>query len=694
MKLSLYFRLSKKNIASSGKTFIPYIFAASLSVMMYTIIYTLSRQNSFVARIAALDSLMSMGVYIVGFFSCIFIFYGNKFLIKKRMKEIGLYMLLGLEKKHIAAVLFCEFLFCFVTALLIGSAGALLFGKLAFLLLHYAAGLPTAGEYRFSMQALRSTALVFSIFFLFNYLYNLKRIGFAAPLTLMQEAKTAEKKPRHSWIRTLLAVIFLAAGYITSFRVQGVIEAFKWFLPAVIWVITGTFFLFESLSLSILTRMKRRASYYTPKKFIAVSGMMYRMGQNAKGLASICILLTMVLVTMSFTLSIKGSGAVRAKKEFVGNHRLEAVDEGMPSGTLSQTALLTERIAAAVQSAGIQETLRIENPVYLHYISVFTAIDGNRCLQPQDSGMKKAGLHAALAIVPKEQLVTALKLNDMPEPLNPDELLFFSEEIRLDSSKPFHIGTKQFTIKTFSKRHQEAIKHSLFNISYLPNHAVLIVTANEQVNNDLYAELDRLRAAGSKRFFTFRTVFFWDTDIDAADPARSAAVYAKTLRNFTLTGTPNSMGGGAAPDPVRFLYRNLYRDVKEMQEFEGGFIFLGMFLSMLFLVWMILVMYFKQISEGYEDRRRYQIMLKIGMDRTLIKKTSQAQIIKLFLLPVLVALIHGLCAEPMLFSLLQGFGIRSSQLFFAYIFATGGFISILYLVVYKITAREYYNIVL
>ena len=681
MKLSFYLRLSKKNITTSGKTFGPYVFASSLSIMMYIIIHTLSGQNSFVARIAALSSLMYTGVYIVGFFSCIFIFYGNKFLIKKRMKEVGLYMLLGLEKKHIAGVLLCEFLFCFVIALIIGGVGALLFGKLAFLLLHYAARLPAAGEYRFSLQALRSAALLFGLFFALNYLYNLKRIGFAAPLTLMQEEKAGEKKPRYTWIRSLLAVVFLGAGYIASMRVQGVVEAIKWFLPAVIWVIAGTFFLFENLSIAVLTRMKKRPSYYTPKKFIAVSGMMYRMGQNAKGLASICILLTMVLVTVSFTLSILGSGTVRLKKEFPREHLLQWYG----SADTEEDSRLQKAVLAAVTRAGAAQGLYVQHPAYIRYLAAFVHINNNRCIPP-----KAESNSAALTFVPQEQLYSNLPLNGaIPEALSFDELLIVDSIGAFNAQQPLYIGSKVYTLKLFPPKHAQKIENSIYCVSDSPHRTVLLAAKNKAVVQEIYNELTQLQTKHT--FFFFRSFLAWDTEASTMSSAQTAALYAAALKGITFTD--NAASSKKAGVPVEVRYRNFYQEAKELKEFEGGFLFLGFFFSILFLVWLLLIMYFKQISEDYEDRRRYQIMLKIGMDRSLIKQTSRSQIITLFLLPVIIALVHGLFAEPMLFGLLQGFGLTKQLSFFAYIFLTGGIVGLLYVGMYRVTAREYYKIV-
>ena len=595
------------------------------------------------------------------------------------MKEVGLYMLLGLEKKHIAGVLLCEFLFCFVVALIIGSVGALLFGKLVFLLLHYAARLPAAGEYRFSLQALRSATIVFGLFFALNYLYNLKRIGFAAPLTLMQEEKAGEKKPRYTWIRSLLAVVFLGAGYIASMRVQGVVEAIKWFLPAVIWVIAGTFFLFENLSIAVLTRMKKHPSYYTPKKFIAVSGMMYRMGQNAKGLASICILLTMVLVTVSFTLSISGSGMMRLKKEFPREHLLQWYG----SADAEEDSRVQKAVLAAVTRAGTVQGLDVQHPAYIRYLAAFVHIDHNRCVSPEAESIT-----AALTLVSQKQLYSILPLNGaISEELSADELLIIDSTGAFNTVQPLYIGSKAYTLKTFAPQQRQEIENSLYCVSSGLHRTVLIAAKNEAVVQEIHKQLAQLQ---SKNTF-FQSFFAWDTGTSAMGRAQIAALYDAALKDVILTDNAGASTG--ADTPVRFRYRNFYREAKELQEFEGGFLFLGFFFSILFLVWLLLIMYFKQISEDYEDRRRYQIMLKIGMDRSLIKKTTQSQILTLFLLPVVIALVHGLFAEPMLFSLLQSFGMTNQLLFFAYIFLTGGIVGILYVGIYRFTAREYYKIV-
>ncbi|UTC62894.1 ABC transporter permease [Treponema sp. OMZ 787] len=679
MKLNFYFKLAKKNISTGAKTYIPYIFACSLSIMMFSIMYTLS-QDAFTQKLGGLKALMGFGVIIVGFFSMIFIFYGNKFLIKNRVKEIGLYTILGLEKKHIAGVLFFEFLACYFLSMLFGAIGSMLFGKLCFLILFKLSGIPSKIDYSLSLTFLKPASIVFFCFFVINYLYNLKKISLLNPIQLLTESKSGEKRSKYLRLKTFLALFFAGAGYILSILSFTPMTALQFFLPAVIFVIAGTFFFFESITVFILNKMKKRKSYYKPAKFISISGMIYRMSQHAKGLASICILLTMILLTLASVTSIYMVSEKIISKAFIRNHQLDKLFR--KNNTELQNK---EKLIADIKEIGLKHSIETKDLLYVRYFYGISNINGNVFYENDDSYFSRNNVQVMLCnlddiknIFPdelrKKLLANAANMND-------DELFIFCNK-EVDCTKPLRIGQKEFKLTKLENKFVAILDNSPY-IPYSPFPYINIIAKDSKSLDLIKDELNLLKENSKVRFknkkqLTLEESFFWNTSADNLSIPQS---YSQDIQKLAKTSEAG------------LFYHNKFESYKNRREFDGSFLFLGAFLSLMFLIWLILIMYFKQISEGLEDRRRWQIMLKIGMDSSLIKKTSHAQLVWLFVLPVLVSLVHCLFASPLFTRLLFAFGLFNKIVFFAALFLSGGFTLILYLVFYKITSSKYNKII-
>lgn len=673
---NLYFRLAKKNIDTGTQTYIPYIFACSLSVMMFSIIYTISKE-AFVQSFLGVKTLMEFGAIITAFFSMIFIFYGNKFLIKNRMKEIGLYTILGLEKKHIAGALFFEFFICYIVTLLLGSADSLLFGKLCFLILYKVSGISAKIQYVFSFSFFKAASIVFFCFFSVNYVYNLKKISLLNPIQFLTENRSGEKRGKYSVIKTLLAALFLGAGYTLSFLSSDTVSAVKLFLPAVLFVIAGTFFLFESLVVFILTQMKKRSSYYKPTRFISVSRMIYRVGQHAKGLASICILLTMILLIIASVASIYQGSEKIASKAFIKNHIFQVLKQ--TDGEIKNK----DTIIKNIQDISAKNGVEIDDVFYLRYFYGDFNIQNN-------SFYKTASFFSAPVIrliVTDTGNVKGLLSQDISDAdlnLDDDELLVYCSRNSFDSSKHVTIGAKQFKFKKPSTQFIKIIKDSPY-VPYTAQLYSIIICKDTKTLADIETGLNLLHEnvqdgrLTKQKPLMLEQAFFWNTSADASKKTPSA--YSKALKAF------------AASSEESLSYDNKFQAIKSRREFDGSFLFLGIFLSITFLMWLILIMYFKQISEGLEDRKRWQIMLKLGTDYSLIKKTSRSQLILLFVLPVFVSLIHSLFASPIFTDLLLAFGLFNKTVFFATLLMSSAFTLIFYLFFYKMTLNKYNKII-
>ncbi|EMB37635.1 FtsX-like permease family protein [Treponema denticola] len=680
MKFNFYFQLAKKNISTGAKTYIPYIFACSLSIMMFSIMYTLSKE-AFTQNSAGLITLMNFGVIIVGFFSMIFIFYGNKFLIKNRVKEIGLYTVLGLEKKHIAGVLFFEFLSCYFLSLFFGAIGSALFGKLCFLILFKVSGIPSKINYSFSFSFLKPASIVFFCFFTINYLYNLKKISLLNPIQLLTESKSGEKRSKYLRLKTFLAILFIGSGYTLSVLSLNPIAALKTFLPAVLLVIAGTFFFFESITIFILNKMKKRKSYYRPAQFISVSGMIYRMGQHAKGLASICILLTMILLTLASVTSIYMVSEKIISKAFIRNHQLNRLFKKDNVELQNKESLIAD-----IKEIGLKYNMETNDFLYVRYFYGISNISDNTLYENDDSYFSRNNVQIMLCsfediknIFPdelyKKLLTDAASMSD-------DEFFIFSNK-KINYKKPLQIGQKEFKLKKLESEFVSIMNNSPY-IPYSPFPYINLIAKNsenlELIKNELNALKENTRARfKNKKLLALEESLFWNTSADNLKTIPPN--YIQDIKKL------------AKSSEADFFYDNKFQSYKDRREFDGSFLFLGGFLSLMFLIWLILIMYFKQIAEGVEDRKRYQIMLKIGMDSSLIKKASHAQLVWLFVLPVLVSIVHCFFASPLFSRLLLVFGLFNTAVFFAALLLTGGFTLILYLFFYKITLNKYNKII-
>ena len=302
-----YARLAATNIRKNAQTYVPYILTGIGTVMMFYIICTLSQNSGFndMPGGVTVAWFMLMGCVVVGLFAAIFLFYTNSFLIKRRKKEFGLYNILGMEKRHISRVMFYEALYVAFISLAAGLLAGMLLSKLFFLLILKIIRVDVSFQFELSMSAVWTTLKLFGAIFLLTFLNNLRQVRLVNPIELLKGGQVGEKEPKTKWVLALLGVLFLGSGYAMAISISNPVAIVLWFFVAVILVILGTYCLFTAGSIAVLKLLRRSKSYYyKPKHFIAVSGMMYRMKQNAAGLASICILSTVVLVLISTTISM------------------------------------------------------------------------------------------------------------------------------------------------------------------------------------------------------------------------------------------------------------------------------------------------------------------------------------------------------------------------------------------------------
>lgn len=658
MNTLLYPKLALTNIKKNSKVYIPYIFTCILTVMMHYMM-------CFLADNKALDTMsgggmlkmtLALGTGVVGIFSVIFLFYTNSFLVKRRKKEIGLYNILGMEKKHIGIVLALENIYVALTSLVLGLSFGILLSKLLILGIGKLLRFSIAFGFEISVAGISRTLLLFVFIFGLILFYNLFQIHLSNPIELLHGKELGEKEPKTKWLLALFGILCLGGGYYISVSLKTVNEMIIiLFFIAVILVIVGTYCIFIAASVAILKLLrKNRKYYYKTSHFVNVSGMIYRMKQNAVGLANICILSTMVLVMISSTLSLYLGAEDTLKETYPRDIIVRGwnVSEGYE-----------DRIKKDIESITSGSSIEQKNLVSYRYMEIGTKIEGNTFWA--DEG--KVWSDSALYLLPLHEYNKSF---GEEETLEIGEVLFFYEGKEREETEIF-LGTESYRVKETKKIEQlDLIMSKNGTPSYL-----VVLPEKEDV-------LEACKQAGKKRLkedFVF--LYGFDTGVDAS-------------KQLDLYKEIQQIGRDEQEDYESGFYVLSREESKStFLSLYGGLFFLGIFLGSLFLMATVLIMYYKQISEGYDDRIRFEIMQKVGMSKEEIKKAIRSQVLMVFFFPFVVSAIHIAFAFPMIKLLLSALSLSNVSLFTICTLLSLLVFGIFYIVTYTLTAKVYYEIV-
>lgn len=667
MKLSFTCKLAWQNIRSNKQIYLPFILSSMLTVAMFFMIASLIENPITQERPNSLLFLFQMGTVVVSIFSLIFIFYANSFLMKRRKKEIGLYNVLGLEKRHIAWVLFVETLITSFTILLGGVIIGNVFGQLNFWVLNYLLELPQEFNYTAALSTFTTTILVFGGIFLVTYLYNLTKIQFSRPIELLKGSNEGEKEPKSSPILFIIGLIVLGVGYFISVSIDDPLNAFLMFFVAVFCVIVGTYLLFNAGSIIVLKALKKRKSfYYKPGPFISISGMLYRMKQHATGLANICILSVMVIVSVSTTaalyvtaettirnafpednvLSISDStGQVEADMEWIVEQYQEDVIEETQEYGLAINELVTYRVAELYG--------RIQEGEFIRYDYEATSEGGD---QPSD-----------VTFMPVEDY-THLTSEEME--LMADNEVYIYSDSRQDFPNEITIGDNIFDVERIEEVPEYLEYGSVFT------EKLVFVFSDIEIMRGIINEINV--DAAYDEWISHEII--WTT--------------SGTTEEIREYGDHFSQYMEERDHPASYpYYGNIEVDRVDYMDLIGGFLFLGVYLGLLFTIGAALITYFKQVSEGYDDRMKIQAMQKVGLDKRTTRKATHSQVIWMFLLPLITAVIHTSFAYPLLYQLINLLGRMNHMILLVSIgLVVTGFATI-YAVIYHITSKVYLNIV-
>ncbi|MBP2031951.1 putative ABC transport system permease protein [Clostridium algifaecis] len=646
MNKLFYPRLAVINIKKNSKTYFPFILTCICTIMMFYIMHAISINKGLdgASGSETLKTLLFLGTIVIGIFSAIFLFYTNSFLIKRRKKEIGLYNVLGLEKKHIAKILCFECIFTSAISLTVGLIGGIILNKLMFLLLIKMLNFKVTFGFSISVPSIIKTLIVFCSIFFATLLSNLFQIKILKPIELLKGSEQGEKEPKTKWIMTIIGLAALCGGYGIALNVKSPLAALNLFFGAVILVMIGTYALFTAGSIAVLKFLRKQKNfYYKTGHFISVSGMMYRMKQNAVGLANICILSTAVLVMLSTTISLYAGMEDLLKLCYPRDIVVTARETNK-----NQIQKLDQTLNAGLKNGKIDMKDKL---YYLDNSLEVVKKDGKFLSVKKNPGKTNISM---IEVIP---ISDYNRLEGKNITLQDNEVILFSK-VKNYTSDTINIDNKSFKVKQRLDKPVSSLNNAMTDI---------VDTYVIFVNN-----IDAVGKNGFKEY----TIGF---NINST--------------NKDILSTANKLNKKFVENKMKANAESAVSGKEEFLSLYGGLFFLGIFLGTLFLMATVLIIYYKQISEGYEDKERFEIMQKVGMDKKEIKKTIRSQVLMVFFLPLVFTVIHIAFAFPIITKMLAVLGLKNVNLF---ILSTAGTIIVfaaIYTIVFSLTARVYYKIV-
>lgn len=673
MRKGIFSKLAVQNIRNNKSTYIPYMITCIFCIAMIYMMEFLRdcpTLDQAVRHAAEVRMILSTGEVVVVIFCVIFLIYSNSFLMKRRQKEIGLYNILGLERNHIGIVLLLETIFTTILSLTGGIAIGILASKLSLLLLLRLLHIPAVLGFYISTKGIITCLLMFGAIFLLILLLNLRRIHLSRPVELLRGNNTGEREPKAKWLMALLGFICLGIGYYLAITTESPIKAITIFLLAVILVMAGTYLLFTAGSIVILKFLRRRKSfYYKTGNFISISGMLYRMKQNAVGLASICILSTGVLLMISMTVSI-----------YFGMNDI-MVNRYPYDTDISITGVGEEECQTAIETfekAISDNKVPVDKKAEEIYLTIISRIDHGQIQIAEPGTLTESGSVLTLSLVRQSEYE---KLTGTNPALQDGEILAWASKMT-EKSDSLTVNDSVFSVKKWLDNSPLTCGRDI-----VYRNAVFVVTDSDSD----FEKFDKMRTEMYKN--TSATPAGQDLtvhlglDITGSDETKIAY------------GTPVLDAIKALQDNGQLSDNSWITSGIRAQEYDsyyadnGSLLFIGIFLGSLFLLGTAMIIYYKQISEGYEDQNRFEIMQKVGLSHREVKSSIRRQILMVFFLPLLMAMLHISMAFPLIRRMLLLFGMTNTRLFIGCTAGTVLIFALVYGLIYLMTAKSYYHIV-
>lgn len=672
MNASFYFKIAKTNIKNNRKIYFPYILTSICMVMIMYVVSFLANDPMIAKKFAGgatLQGLLKLGVYIIMIFSALFLFYTNSFITKRRKREFGLMSVLGMGKKNISLVMLWENIIVDFTSIAVGLVLGLLLSKLAQGVLFNILGESAAPlDFSVNLTDMLLTVLVFLVIFAVIFFDSIRQITFTNTIDLLHSSNKGEKEPKANYIMAVIGVVFLGVGYALSQLVQQAYSAISLFFVAVIFVIVGTYALFIAGSVALAKVLKKnKAYYYKPSHFVSVSGMTYRMKRNGAGLASICILSTMVLVMLSTTVCMFAG----VEKTSQLRYPMDVTTMiGLSDGLEEECAVFEAEMHRKADNLGVKIEREVKYNTWNAYV------------EDKNTGVFRTG--------------------EASSEVNPVQLNFFSIDAYNDTNltgEKISLGDGEALILTYDceysfdtfeindvKLSVKEVKPTNGNFTFLAtlfsNSIPQILVFTNDSTADLYRQVKNV-SEGEKCYVN--RYIGWDVS-DCDDETLDQL--CSDIRQIWLDGNTAENTDWTLSTVYTDTYVN---DFNYQVATYGGLFFLAIILGLVFISGTVLIMYYKQVTEGYEDAERYEIMKKVGMTEREIKKSINSQILTVFFAPLIAAGVHIAFAYNMIKLILRVMVAAAGSTFFYTTLICYAVFAVFYIAVYLITSKAYYR---
>ena len=664
-----YSKFALNNLVKNKRFIVPYVLSTIFTIMSFYILSSLAfgdNLNKLPNGIEATKQVLSLGIIVIAIFSTIFLFYTYSFLVKRRVREFGLYAVLGMTKKQIAKILVLETIFIAITTLVVGIGLGILFDKFMLLILLKLFSATVTFGFSITPIAVVFSVLLFGGIFFLLLLYTVIKIARLRIVALLKDENKGEKEPKARWILAIIGLALIGYGYYTAQTVQNPVKALLVFFYAVVAVIIGTYLVFMAVSITVLKIMKNNKNfYYKPKNFISVSGLLYRMKRNAVGLANICILSTMVLVTMGST------SALYAGMEKSYNERFprQIMVEGYNS-TSDKLKEIENNAKISAKEAGTE----IQDIVAYNSLPMVGRLVEDKFNFESNVGVDLSNV----------KMIVVLELKDYNKVANKNKTLE-SNEILLHIDKKGNYNHNNISLNGSDYKIKEKLSEfpgALGSAAANFMDTYYAVVKDDKEVTKLATKLTDLSSKElEKRGISIQTgiptvqnyVAFNIKDTDKE---------AKVIENFKKLEKENSVNI-EGKDENKLTFRGVF----------ASFLFIGVFISLIFVTSQVVIMYYKQISEGYEDKGNFEIMRKVGITDKQIKQSIRSQVLLIFFSPLIIATLHTIVAYPFIEKILRLFLVTDNSIFLQALAVTIVVFAIFYLIVYAITSKIYYRII-
>ncbi len=650
-------KLAVTGILKNKEAYFPYLAASIFSVFIYFVFASIL-QNDIMRSLPKAEYiliLMNIGLVLLGIILVPFLFYTNSFLIKRRKKELGLYSILGMEKYHIGIMMFYETVVIYLVAVVVGVIFGMVFSKMIFLLLLNMTKLPVDISFPFQIKALKGTLIFFAFVYFLNLITNLLQVGKANPTELLQGGKKGEKELKHLWIPAIIGVVALGMGYKMAITAQIDEMIFLNFFGAVFLVIIGTYFIFTSGSIVLFKALKKQKHfYYKPKNFVTISGVLYRMKKNAASLVNICIFSTMVIITLLCTISLYIGTDEILEYEYPCDMELSFYEEDYQK----------EKVENIIETMKQKHSVTIEQRFeYTYQRILLEQIENYFRAIPEEGGNSK-----------NFNWVKFFTLEDYNREMKENESLKENEILCFSNGADFNVSEIKIEEEVFSVK-KELKELGLEGKKEENNYSkkYFIIVKDKEI-------LDRITNHFLERGATNRK---HDLLFSISGEEKAREEFAKEVEQALIKeGSFES-----------FSFRNGIENRDITVSMNGGLLFIGIFFGIVFCMCLILILYYKQITEGYEDKDKFEIMQKVGMSDKEVKGTIKRQILLIFFMPLFGAILHTIIAIRMVEGLLAVLYLFNHHLILSCTFIIILTFSIFYLIAYLFTSKTYYRIV-